>query len=148
MSGGTPRLWLVFFSEPDRPAWWARVLRPGFRHVYAVSYFADQQRWVYFDPSRFRTAIHLFTAEQAPEAIARMMVPATAILRVASRADRLNAPAFPWCVGQIKGLLGIRSWAVTPHGLYLALLARGAEAVMLESPCVAADGEAAASSSP
>jgi hypothetical protein len=144
----TPRLWLVFWSEPADPAWWARVLRPGFRHVYAVSYFADQQRWVYFDPSRFRTSIELFSEEQAPEALARLMAPATAILRVASRADRLNAPTFPWCVGQIKALLGIRSRACTPHALYRDLLARGAEVVRPEVPCVAAGEEATASSAP
>lgn len=140
----TERLWLVFWSEPDRPAWWARFLRPGFRHVYAVSWFADQQRWVYFDPSRFRTAIHLFDEAQAHDAMTRLMAPATAILRVASRADRLNAPTFPWCVGQVKALLGLRSRALTPYALYRDLLARGADVV--RDPCVVPGPEAAARS--
>jgi hypothetical protein len=70
------------------------------------------------------------------------------VLRVASRRDRLNAPAFGFCGGSMKALLGIRSWALTPRGLYRELLRRGAETVHMEAPCVAAPMEAAAPSRP
>jgi hypothetical protein len=113
---------VIFSAEADSPAWWARFLRPGFRHVYAVSYFADQERWVCVDPARNRLMVELFTAEQAPRVLARMMETAGAVLRVASRRDRLNAPAFGFCGGAMKALLGIRSWALTPRGLYRDLL--------------------------
>jgi hypothetical protein len=148
MDSTKPRLWLVIFSEADSPAWWARFLRSGFRHVYAVSYFADQERWVCVDPARNRLMVELFTAEQAPRVLARMMETAGAVLRVASRRDRLNAPAFGFCGGSMKALLGIRSWALTPRGLYRELLRRGAETVHMEAPCVAAPMEAAAPSRP
>lgn len=138
-----PRLWLVFFMEPDGPAWWARALRPGFRHVCAVSKFADAGRWVWFHPARTGTSIQVFTDEQFSPVLADLLARAPAVLRVISRAERGNAPALAFCVGEIKALLGIRSCALTPWQLYWALRDRGAEVV---TPCVVPDPEAAARS--
>jgi hypothetical protein len=123
------RLWLVFFTEPDSPAWWARALRPGFRHCFAVSYYADQERWVEFNPSRTGTVIRLWHKDEFGPRLGQLLEGSTAVLRVASRADRCNAPPMAWCVGEVKALLGIRCAALTPWGLYHALLARGAEVV-------------------
>lgn len=140
------RLWLVFFTEPTGAAWWARVLRPGFRHCYALSWYADQERWVEFNPSRTGTVIRLWREEEIAPRLARLLDEASVVLRVASRSNRLNAPLFAFCTAEVKALLGVRSWAWTPFGLYRVLLRRGAEVVHTKSPCVAADREAAASS--
>jgi hypothetical protein len=145
----TDRLWLVFFAEPRDPAWWARyLLRSGFRHVYAVSWYADQERWVEFNPTSTGTVIRLWKAEDFPNRLAALLNESTAVLRVASRTDRWNASASAYCVGAVKSLLGIRSGALTPYGLYRDLLARGAEPVQVKGACVAAPREAAASSAP
>lgn len=144
----TPRLWLIFFGDTQRRAWWANVLRPGFRHIVAVSWYAAEERWVYFDPALTGTSIRIFTAEQGPAMIDALLAQSSAVLRVATRRDRGNAPLFAFCVGQIKALLGLRSWAFTPHGLYRDLRARGAEPVYPQAPCVAAPVEAAAPSRP
>lgn len=140
----TARLWIVIFAEPTGPAWWARFLRPGFRHCYAVSWYADQERWVEFNPARPGTSIHLWKAEEFPARLTQMFGEATAILRVASRAERGNAPALAFCTGELKALLGIRSFALTPYALYGDLIARGAEVV--QAPCVVAKPEGAAPS--
>lgn len=140
------RLWLVCFCDADSPAWWARVLRPGFRHVFAVSYYADQERWVEFNPSRIGTVIRLWRQDEFGPRLGVLLETSTAVLRVASRADRGNAPPMAWCVGEVKALLGVRCAAVTPWGLYRDLRARGVDVV--KAPCVAAPPEAAAPSRP
>lgn len=140
----TARLWLVLFCEPRDPAWWARIFRPGFRHVYAVSWYADQERWVEFNPSRYGTVIRIWNNEQFPGVLAQMLEETTVVLRVASRRDRMHTAPFAYCVAAMKALLGVRSWALTPHGLYRDLIARGAETV--HAPCVVGEGEAAARS--
>lgn len=144
-AGDTPpaRLWLIFFCDTPRRAWWANALRPGFRHIAAVSWSAAEERWVYFDPALHGTSIRVVTQDQAGPMFDRMLARSAAVVRIASRHERGNAPAICFCVGQIKALLGIRSWALTPYGLYLDLKARGAKPV---EPCVAADPEAAARS--
>lgn len=146
MSAPPARLWLVFFGDTPRRAWWANVLRPGFRHIAAASWYAETERWVYFDPALRGTVIAVFTREQFPVLLDELLARSSAVLRVASRHGRGAAPAFPWCVGAIKSLLGIRSAALTPWRLHQALLRRGAEPVV--SPCVAANPEAAAPSRP
>lgn len=140
----TERLWLVFFLEPDGPAWWARLLRPGFRHVCAASWYAAEERWLYFNPSRVGTSVQIFTADAFPPVLTALLEQSSAVVRIASRFERGNAPALAFCVGEIKALLGIRSGAMTPWQLYWALRDLGAEPV--ESPCVVAGGEAAAPS--
>lgn len=138
----TERLWLIYFGDTARRAWWANFLRPGFRHVWAASWYADQERWVLFEPAINRTVISLYTAEQWPARLAVLLAHSSAVLRVASRAGRGRQPTFPWCVGAIKSLLGVRSWALTPWQLYRSLRGLGADVV--ESPCVVAETEAAA----
>lgn len=130
--------------EPDGPAWWARALRPGYRHVCAASWYAAEERWVYFNPARPGTTVAIFTAEQFAPLLEQLLARSSAVLRAASRYERGAAPAAAFCVGEIKALLGIRSWALTPYGLYRDLLARGAENV--RTPCVADRMEAAARS--
>lgn len=138
------RLWLVFFSSPRGVAWWCRILRPGFRHVYAASWYADADRWVVFNPTRRGTVIELWSAADFPRRLDQFLAESSAVLRVASRHEREHPPPMPWCVGQVKALLGIRSAALTPWQLYHALRARGAEPVV--DPCVAANPDAAAPS--
>jgi hypothetical protein len=132
------------FGDTPRRAWWANVLRPGYRHVWAVCWYAEEQRWVYFNPALTGTEIAIFTEEQFPAKLGILLEHSTAVLRVASRYGRGAAPAVPWCVGAIKSLLGIRCAALTPWRLYHALVARGAEVV--ETSCVAANSEDAAPS--
>lgn len=141
----TARLWLVFFADPRGVAWWCRILRPGWRHCYAASFYNDRQMWVVFNPTRRGTVIELWPRDEFGPRLEQFLEESSAVLRVASRHDRGHQPAAPWCVGSVKALLGIRSAALTPWRLYHALLARGAEEVT-PSPCVVA-GEGAAAPS-
>lgn len=125
----TPHEWLVFFCD-GRGAWWDRFLRRGYRHVSAVAYVHDLRAWVFYDPRKEQTMLRL--VPEGPEAhdeLSQLLASATAVLRMKPRADRgFGVPLF-CCVAAIKALLGIRSCALGPYGLYRHLLNRGAEIV-------------------
>jgi hypothetical protein len=123
-----PRLWLVFFGD-SVPSFWSRWLRPGFRHVAAASYFADQERWVYVDACRSGTVIDVCRQEEFQDRFAALMTNSSHILRVTARRDRRRTVATYYCVGAVKALVGVNSRAMTPRGLYHDLLALGAEVV-------------------
>jgi hypothetical protein len=123
------RLWLIAFENPVRPAWWARFLRPGFRHIRACAYYPEANQWLFFNPTLRGTVIELWQGEDADCWLGEMALSATIVLRFPSKYERSAAPMTFYCVGAIKGLLGLRSTALTPYGLYRDLLARGAEIV-------------------
>jgi len=130
------RLWLVFFTEGEREPWWAKLLPVGFRHVAACAWFADQERWVYFNPTRRGTVILLYRDEEFGGRFQQLLDTSSLVLRVASRHQRSSTPCGWWCTGAIKALLGTGGMAITPRGLARYLQDHGAEAVL--PPCVAA----------
>lgn len=123
-----PRLWLVFFGD-SVPTLWSRMLRPGFRHVAAASYFADQDRWVYVDACRSGTVIEVLRQDEFSGRFQHLMVNSSHILSMPARRERKRTAAAFYCVGAMKALLGLNSQAVTPYGLYYDLLLAGAEPV-------------------
>lgn len=133
------RLWLLFFGECDSANWWARLFRPGFRHIRAAAWFDGAQRWVYFDPCGMGTDIQVLTDAEFGPRFSRLVATSAAILRVRSRFGRRNAPAACFCVGQIKALLGIRVCALGPYSIYRHLLREGAEIV--EAPRATAEAD-------
>lgn len=126
-----PRLWLVFFSSGHVPSWWSRFLRPGFRHCCAASFYSDLGLWVYFNPTRRGTVIQIFTPDEFGPRFQGLINESAAIVRVRSQHCRRSASAAFFCVGAIKALLGIRSGALVPMGLYRDLLRIGAEQVVI-----------------
>lgn len=124
-----PRLWLVFFSDGEGTAWWSRLLRPGFRHVEAAAWFAEQERWVWINPTWRGTAVTLYREREFDARLGHLVTQAAAVLRARSRFARGTTPAAWHCVGAIKALLGLKSCALTPYGLFRHLLDDGAEPV-------------------
>lgn len=123
------RLWLVFFGDAQETLWWVRGLRPGFRHVSAAAYYADQERWVYVNPTRLGLIVEVWRPDEFGARLGQLAAESAAIVRMPSRADLPCLPGAAWCVGVVKALLGIRSCALAPLGLYRHLLANGAEPV-------------------
>lgn len=128
-----PRLWLVFFGEAASRPWWGRFFRPGFRHVRAAAWFDQTSRWMLFDPTIRGIHIEIETDEAFAARWAELYGSSAAILRMRSEYGRGALPPAFWCVGAVKALLGIRSCALLPHGLYRDLLAQGAEIVRAPS---------------
>ena len=123
------RLWLIFFVDDGTAGWWAPFLRRGYRHVCAASFYASEERWVYFNPARPGSVIELADREGFQARYEDLMRRSTAVLRFRSHHERRSMPATAYCVGAVKSLLGVRCWAVTPYGLMRALLRRDAEVV-------------------
>jgi hypothetical protein len=144
----TPRLWIVFFTDADRAWWWTRFFRRGFRHVCAASWYAGAERWVYFNPVARGTVLEVMTDAEFGPRFQQLIRDSSAILRMRTVHERSNPPAAFFCVGAIKGLLGIKSWALGPYGLWKELKARGAEPVKVlcvvpqeEAPAICCDDE-------
>lgn len=117
-------LWVVFSGETELP-WLRRLLRPGFRHCYAL--INDGQRWMTFDPLAHK--IELAVHHHAPVGFdlpAWLRQRGLKVLAVAPT----NKPEVPkplppapfTCVEAMKRLIGLRDWRIwTPYQLYQAL---------------------------
>lgn len=123
------RLWLVFFSDAKGAPWWTWFLPKGYSHVTACAWFADQERWVYFNPTRRGTVILLYREDEFGGRFTQLLNDSSCVLRVRSTLRRRTTPFGWWCTGSIKALLGVRSRALSPFQLSRHLLRHGAEAV-------------------
>ena len=121
--------WLVFFG-PAPPGWWSWCLDARFQHVAAAGYDYDTDTWAFVDPGRAGTMIELARGPAADHRLGAMAhAAAPHVLRVRARACRRIAPPMLSCTAAIKALLGLRSRALVPAGLYRDLLRQGAEIV-------------------
>lgn len=135
------RLWLVFFGEAEGEPWWTRFLAPGFRHVAACAWFDEQQRWVYFNPTRRGTVILLYREDEFGGRFTQLLASSSLVLRVRSRQARAATPFGWWCTGAIKALLGVNSRALSPKQLSDHLLREGAQALEVPAPARSIHGE-------
>jgi hypothetical protein len=103
-----PRLWLIFFGEAGAGWWWTWFFRRGFRHVCAASWYAGAERWVYFNPVARGTVLEVMTDAEFGPRFQQLIRDSSAILRMRTVHERSNPPAAFFCVGAIKGLLGIK----------------------------------------
>lgn len=130
------RQWLVFFCAGEQPAWWARFLPEGYRHVAACAWFDDAERWVYYNPARIGTDIRLYRDEDFGPRLTQLLASSVLVLRVRSIRQRRSTPFGWWCTGAVKALLGVRCGALSPRSLARHLLRNGAEIVRAQEPDV------------
>lgn len=124
----TGRTWFLVFQGdfPERPPhWWDFWTTPDFRHCWGYTQLTDEGVLTLDKGYNsleieleypFSPAVYL--------SLLRVMPFTTAILKVSRPPDpgTLYHGAFYYCVPQIKALIGLRSWAVTPYQLYRQLL--------------------------
>lgn len=120
--------WYIVFEHGDMPWRLAKLLKPGFRHCWAVRY--DGHEWIMFHPHLGYTDIQVVAA--GPGCTIFDIVPAgySAIIQVNAwqKVGRIRQllPTFFTCVEQIKALLGIRAGFVfTPWQLFKLLKGKG-----------------------
>lgn len=124
-----PQLWMVFFGPGRNPGSIARCLPRPWQHVCCASFQADLNVWEYVNPARDRTYFLTLTPERFEEYFALLLKTSVAIVEFPAQDERAFCPTWASCVGVVKGILGIRSWAMTPHALFVDLMARGASLV-------------------
>lgn len=135
------RKWLVFFTDGEGEPWWARLLPAGYRHVAACAWFADQERWVYFNPTRRGTVILVYRDEEFGGRFQQLLDSSSLVLRVTSRHSRRSTPFGWWCTGAVKALLGVKARALSPIQLRNHLLRHGAEVVHMPGTSRSIHGE-------
>ena len=110
---------LVGFRD-DVEAGWQHLLKPGYRHCWCAVNIDDT--WIEVDGGprvpRLRVSSGDLPAFYRTQPIRFLVGPYLS--------DWPKSPLIRRdCVGMVKAVLGIRSWAVTPWQLYRALEARG-----------------------
>lgn len=124
-----PQLWMVFFGPGRNPGAMARCLPRQWQHVCCASFQPELNLWLYVNPARDRTYFLTLTPEKFGDYFANLLNSSTAIVEFPAHDERRFCPTWASCVGVVKGILGIRSWAFTPEQLYIDLMARGASLV-------------------
>ena len=105
---------LVVFFDPERPRF-ARLLKPGFRHVFAC--IDDGNHWIMLDGRNGQSVIQAIQASDYDlkeffEAQGYRVIEVT-------QGPPLRMPLVATsCVGLVKAVLCIRSFAQTPYQLY------------------------------
>lgn len=111
------RAFVVFSGSADLP--WLRLLRPGFRHCYAV--VESRGLWAAYNPASHQTDLSVI-GELPFSMLAAWLFDGekTVVGCRVSRAEHRLAPVRPYtCVEAIKRLLGLRAPLVfTPWQLF------------------------------
>lgn len=98
---------------------WAKLLRPGFRHCFAV--IGRRGRWIVFDPMSSFTNIGAFSGPGIDDVAKWYRQFGFTVVKTKVQRDQ-SAPAdwrFFTCVEAVKRVLGIRApWVITPWQLY------------------------------
>lgn len=129
------REFLVFFCEGRRYSWWDVFTRKGMRHIVIAGCDAGRRLWVVIDPSRESMQFEIFGwGDPAIDRKLGELLRASdyTYLRVKAGDERQRMPAIFGCVGAAKAILGIRSRALEPKGLFRDLVARGAKPIRVE----------------
>jgi hypothetical protein len=116
------RAFIVFGGAADQP--WLRLLRPGFRHCFAV--LADAAGWTVLDPLSGRLVVARLEVPAAfdlPGFYRRAGFAVTGPFVPGQPRWRLLPPLAPFtCVALCRAVLGAGApFAVTPWGLFRAL---------------------------
>lgn len=114
------RAWVVF--RGDAELWWLRLLRPGFRHCFAI--LNDGRHWVLVDPLAPFTDVEVLDLPAAYDLPGWFREKGMAVAPAPLRRG-LSRPA-PWgpftCVEAVKRVLGLHAPGVlTPWQLYRRL---------------------------
>ena len=111
-------VWIGFGGRADQP--WLRVLRPGFRHCFAL--VRDAGGWLLLDPLSGRLVVARLPAARAADVPRRYRAAGFALLgpfRPMPPRASLLPPLLPAsCVTVCLRLLGLRACILTPGGLF------------------------------
>lgn len=124
-------VWDVVFVPRGADRWFDRLSPWWCRHVLAYGYASKVGGWVVFNPTEGFTAIDVMTEERFAVWRREMLGRASAILRCRVRSDGGGAGRVGiFCTAAVKHLLGLRSRALRPIGLYRDLLRTDAEVIV------------------
>lgn len=121
--------WHVIFWRAVNGRRWHHALAPGpYKHVSAIGYSQRCNVWIHYNPADNGDHIEVVSNDETfPERIEYLR--ARADLLAVEAVERLHPPWRPgfWCVPQVIRLLGAKSGALTPAGLFRDLVRQGAK---------------------
>lgn len=123
--------WYIGFTgdyEGRGRHWYDIFTKPGFRHVLALGYDPDLSAYVLYDPTHAGTTITILSADDRAVDLLILHVKETGCwLKVNPGGNRFLFGQWRfYCVPAIKHLVGLKSCALSPHGLYRDLVKAGA----------------------
>ena len=127
-SSGCPGAWYAAFFDGERPHWWWRLCRPGFRHVAAFGYCAEQGVWLLYDVTLKQTMIHALSSEQMDAWVDNLPAARRIVHFTPDAPEPPSVRLGFWCTPAVAHLVGVRSRALRPQALYRDLVAQGARA--------------------
>lgn len=136
--------WLIAFYDPppDRWRWWHNLTRrrPGFGHVLAMGYDTIRDTWLILDWTHEKLSLCQIPDGDFSTFIAGLTHPDSngRVLRLPddwqpTRLDPWIWPCLSYCVTQVKHLIGLRDFSLTPYQLFCALRAKGATEIFTTS---------------
>ncbi|MFP4004582.1 MAG: hypothetical protein ACLFV8_12460 [Alphaproteobacteria bacterium] len=121
---------VAFWHWQRRRHWLHRFARGRYKHVSALGYSARCGCWVLYEPGTDGTRIRLVQHDKSflatLEAHRRFADLLALTVNPAQRYDHMPWRPGQYCVPAIIRLLGVKSGAVTPTGLYRDLVRMGA----------------------
>lgn len=126
-----PINWLLVFSPSTTIRWIDRVLPGRFKHVMACAYATEAKAWVFYEVTLLRTQIFVMPEAAGDRFFAgRLADHGTGVLRIGRQNGHWSRGRIgTWCVPAVKRLIGLRSGALRPDGLWRDCVAAGAEIV-------------------
>lgn len=113
--------WFIIFEHGDMPYAWAKFLKRGFRHCYAIQW--DGFNWIRFLPRLGHTDIEILPYNSTYNIMEVVQNIDSCIIHIKVKRDSTRVRA-PWptvstCVEQIKAILGVKKWFLfTPWQLF------------------------------
>lgn len=129
------REWYIGFHgdyEGRACAWYDVFTCKDFRHVLAMGFDASAGVWVVFDPSSRRYALEVYPKDS--EMIAKIFDFVPRWLVWPEKDMPVRTYGMTWCVQAVCRIIGFRSCALRPRGLYHDLIKHGAEELRISSP--------------
>lgn len=122
-----PEAWVVFSGECEEMPW-LRVLRPGFRHCYAL--LNDGRHWICFEPLSGYTDIQVQQLPASFDLPLWLRDHGHTVVRAPVMRGRKEAPWMPHtCVEAVKRVIGLHARSIiTPWQLYKHLSKTGTHA--------------------
>lgn len=135
--GGTPTRYALVAFTGRTELWWLRLLKPGFRHCFAL--IEDASGWIVCDALAHRLSLSVLPPRPAAVMFGQLLEAGYVVVPVRPRsAPRRAAMAVPFtCVEAVKRLLGLRARRIlTPWQLFrhLTVAERTAKKVLDNGP--------------
>lgn len=127
---GEPARWILCFSRQAQRRWmnWFPFIGP-YKHVRAFGCVPGINTWIFYDAALDRTSVLVARGETARALMAEWLHGADAI-GMDVRTGRACIPRLgTWCVPAVKHLIGLRSGALRPIGLWRDCVRHGGEVI-------------------